>query len=197
MTLPRHTIRQNSRSAFTLTDLLVAMGIGAMVMTVVMALSLYSARSFVAMGNYVDLDQYSRNAVDQMVKEIRQASALISLQTNMPKSLTFSNPAGYTVSYTWSSNETASTLVQVKNGQRTLLLTGCDKWNFKACMRVPIPNTTNEFYPATNLAGALDPSLCKLMDMSWKCSRTILGKKVNTESVQTAQVVLRNQRVNP
>lgn len=181
----------------TLTDLMVAVAIGGIVMAVVMSLSLYSTRSFVAMGNYVDLDQYSRNAVDQMVKEIRQASALVALQTNMPKSLTFSNPAGYTISYTWYSNENASSLVQVKNGQRTMLLAGCDKWEFKACKRVPIPNTTNEFYPATNLAGVLDPSLCKLIDMSWKCSRTILGKKINTESVQTAQVVLRNQRVNP
>ena len=30
--------------------------------------------------------------------------------------------------------------------------------------------------------------------MTWKCSRTILGQKANTESVQTAQVVLRNKQ---
>jgi len=28
--------------------------------------------------------------------------------------------------------------------------------------------------------------------VSWKCSRTILGAKINTESVQTAKIVLRN-----
>jgi len=180
-----------------LIELMVAVGIGAIVLASVMALSLHSSRSFVAMGNYVDLDQYSRNAVDQMVKEIRQASTLVSLQTNMPKSLTFSNSAGYTVTYAWYSNAASSALVQIKNGNRTLLLTGCDKWDFKACKRVPIPNATNEFYPATNLSGAIDPGLCKLIDMTWKCSRTILGRKANTESVQTAQIVLRNQRVTP
>ncbi len=50
------------------------------------------------------------------------------------------------------------------------------------------------FYPATNSSGVYDPSICKLINMSWKCSRTILGSKMNTESVQTAQVVLRNKQ---
>jgi hypothetical protein len=30
------------------------------------------------------------------------------------------------------------------------------------------------------------------VDVSWKCSRQILGEKVNTESVQTAKIVMRN-----
>ena len=197
MTSPLEPASQRGRSGMTLPDLMVAIAIGTVVMAVVMTLFYYGSRSFVAMGNYIDLDQYSRNAVDQMVKEIRQASALVSLSTNMPKSLTFSNPAGYTVTYVWHSNAATSAMFQIKNGNRTLLLPECEKWDFKACKRVPIPNTTNEFYPATNLAGAIDPSLCKLIDMSWKCSRVILNKKANTESVQTAQVVLRNQRVTP
>jgi hypothetical protein len=50
------------------------------------------------------------------------------------------------------------------------------------------------FFPATNSAGAYDLSVCKLINMTWKCSRTVLGSKLNTESVQTAQVVLRNKQ---
>ena len=50
------------------------------------------------------------------------------------------------------------------------------------------------FFPATNTAGAYDLSTCKLINMTRKCSRTILGSKLNTESVQTAQVVLRNKQ---
>jgi len=195
MTIPIEPGRQTGHSGTTLIELMVAVAIGAIVMASVMALSLHSSRSFVAMGNYVDLDQHSRNAVDQMVKEIRQASALVSIGTNMPKWLTFSNAAGYTVTYAWYSNSTFSGLVQVKNGTVTLLLPGCEKWDFKACKRVPIPNTTNEFYPATSLSGAIDPGSCKMIDMTWKCSRTILGRKINTESVQTAQIIMRNKKV--
>ena len=34
---------------------------------------------------------------------------------------------------------------------------------------------------------------CKLVDLNWRCSRQILQQKVNTESVQTAKIVIRNE----
>jgi hypothetical protein len=73
-------------------------------------------------------------------------------------------------------------------------LTECDRWDFELYQRTPKSGGTYVFYPATNIAGAYDLSICKLIDMTWKCSRTILGSKANTESVQTAQVVLRNKQ---
>jgi len=39
----------------------------------------------------------------------------------------------------------------------------------------------------------VDINACKLINMTWKCSRTIFGSKRNTESIQTAQIVLRNK----
>ena len=33
----------------------------------------------------------------------------------------------------------------------------------------------------------------KVIDLSWVCSRSILGQKANTESVQTARIVIRKQ----
>jgi hypothetical protein len=50
------------------------------------------------------------------------------------------------------------------------------------------------YYPATNGTGVLDVNLCKLINLSWKCSRTIFAQKVNTESVQAAQIVLRSKQ---
>ena len=32
----------------------------------------------------------------------------------------------------------------------------------------------------------------KLLDVSWRCSRKVLGQKLNTESVQTSKIVIRN-----
>src|SRR5256885_10873198 len=48
--------------AMTLVELMVATGVGSVVLAAVMALSLFSARSFAALGNYVDLDIKSRTA---------------------------------------------------------------------------------------------------------------------------------------
>jgi len=64
------------------------------------------------------------------------------------------------------------------------LLTGCDKWSVGLYTRAPNVSSTNlSFNVASNLAS------CKLVNMAWKSSRTILGSKLETESVQTAQIV--------
>lgn len=160
----------------------------------VMGVFNYSGTSFAAMGNYVDLDRNSRNAVDLLSREIRNSSGLVAFSTNSPQFLTFTNATTgkkFTVKYD-SGNRT---LTFAKTGQVTYsLLTQCDEWNFSLYSKAPNISTTNiTFYGATNTAGALDPSLCKLINMTWKCSRTIFGSKRNTETIQTAELVLRNK----
>jgi hypothetical protein len=48
--------------------------------------------------------------------------------------------------------------------------------------------TTFEQFPTSAAAGN-----CKLVSVSWICSRSILGSRLNTESVQTAKIVIRKQ----
>jgi hypothetical protein len=75
------------------------------------------------------------------------------------------------------------------------VLTECDRWDFGLYQRTPLVTSSNVFYyPATNTAGTLDPKLCKLINLSWKCSRLVAAQKLNTESVQAAQFVLRNKQ---
>ena len=78
-----------------------------------------------------------------------------------------------------------STLTRVKDAISTVLLTGCDSLEFHMYQRTPQAGT-NSFYAAT------DAAQCKLIDMQWRCSRSLLGKNANSETVQTALVVLRN-----
>src|SRR4051812_8348664 len=186
--LPKSNARRQI-AGFTLVEAMVATAIGTLIMAVMAALSVYSARTFSAMGNYVDLDMHSRNALDVIAREMRQSTGVVDSKTNSGinyLTLTNTDTATY-VKITWNSD--AGTLALDKTGQGTqVLLTGCDKWKFWLYNRAPNLNPTNlSFNLATNLAD------CKLVNMSWKCSRTILGSKLNTESVQTAQIVLRNK----
>jgi hypothetical protein len=64
------------------------------------------------------------------------------------------------------------------------MLTSCDYLSFNGYQR----NPTNNFQFLT----ASTPEQTKLISVSWRCSRKILGAKVNTESVQTAQICIRN-----
>jgi hypothetical protein len=179
--------------AFTLMEFLVATGLASLVLAAVASMTIYATRSEIAIVNYSDLDTKSRYGLDVISREIRQAQALTAFQTNT--FLSFTNPQtaiGVTLTY----NPTNRTLVMVKTGQTPLTnLTECDRWDFSLYQRTPVVTATNiSFVPATNTTGALDPSLCKLVSFTWKCSRTIMAQKVNTESVQSAMVVLRNKQ---
>ena len=166
--------------AFTFVELLVAMALSSVVMTAVGALTIYSARTFVALGNYTDLDLHSRNALDIIGRELRQATAVIGTQTNATVNYVQLTNANAGVTYKLSWDTSARTVVFEKTGQAAqLCLTECDRWNFALFNRAPNFSSTNiSFNAASTLAEA------KLINMSWKCSRTIMGSKLNTESVR-------------
>jgi prepilin-type N-terminal cleavage/methylation domain-containing protein len=189
------TLPSQSRG-FTLVEVMIAASLGSLVFAAVISLTLFGTRSSIAIVNYSDLDSKSRYALDVLGREIRNATAVTSIQTNYPScSITLTNvDEGATVLLAYDAN--ARTVTIDKTGQPTVTaLTGCDRWNFSLYQRTPWVTPTNiMYYPATNITGALDLSLCKLINLSWKCSRTILAQKVNTESVQAAQIVLRNKQ---
>jgi hypothetical protein len=89
------------------------------------------------------------------------------------------------VTYTYS--PTARTLVRTANGTTRTLLEECDQLRFSIFQRNPI-NGTYDYYETTD-----NPAITKIVQLSWVCSRDILGKQANTESVQSAKVVIRKQ----
>src|SRR4029079_18649991 len=95
----------------------------------------YGGRSFPAMVNYVSLDQYSRNALDKMSKEIRQCNRLTNATTN---SLQFEDFDGGTLIYSY--NPTSRVLTRTKNGVADAkpLLEQCDYLKFSIYQRNPM-----------------------------------------------------------
>jgi Tfp pilus assembly protein PilV len=185
--------RARRTSAMSLLELMVALGLGVLVLSVVLVLTVFAARTFIALGNYSNLDQQSRLGADNMTREMRQATAVVAWQTNAnSRSLTLTNAIqGYGVRYWWDSTSRNLMMRKSNEGADRGVLTGCDRWDFALWQRTPQPNLTNVFYPA------LAPAQCKLVDMTWKCSRAVVSTTLlNTETVQTAQIVLRNQRSN-
>jgi len=171
----------------TLVEILVATAIAGVVLIVVSALTFYSARSFAALTNYVDLDQRSRNALDRMISEIRQVDFLKTYaSTRLEFEGTNPNNSKYTLVYVY--DPAAKTLTKTMGGVSTTLLTECQALQFTIFKRNPVAGTHNLV-----AADASRPDLVKAIQLSWTCSRDILGKKANTESVQSARVVVRKQ----
>jgi prepilin-type N-terminal cleavage/methylation domain-containing protein len=194
MKVAAQSIFGKARRGFTIMEMLIATSVGGLAIAMVITAFTFSVTSFSAMGNYADLDRYSRNAVDVLSKNIRNSSALMSFSSNNPMYLQFTNSTAGT-SFTVNYNALKRTLSYSQNGGSSrLLLTNCDTWSFSLYSKAPILTTTNIiFYGATNGSGQLDASVCKLINMTWKCSRSIFGSKRNTETIQTAEIVLRNK----
>jgi hypothetical protein len=176
----RTTSINRRRHGFTLAEFLIASGVGSLSFMVLGALSYHSGRSFVAMVNYADLETRSRNALDTMTREIRQANNLSSYTAC---NLTFQDFDGQPLTYTY--NPDSRELARAKNGTNTTLLTECDSLSFSVFQR----NPTNDF----NVVSTTNAALVKLIQLNWKCSRTIFKSKINTESVQSAKIVIRKQ----
>jgi len=170
----------------SLIELLVAMAAGSLVLASAVTIFIYGLFSFAGMGNYAILTGQSRKSLDQMSREMREATQVVASQkTATTKSLSLTNAhSGQLTTYSWDS-ETGLLTAASSGQQQQVCLSGCDDWDFTLYQRTPTNAWT--FYPTTDLP------LCKLINMRWKCSRTILGKKINTENVVTAQIVLRNK----
>jgi prepilin-type N-terminal cleavage/methylation domain-containing protein len=178
------TSTRKQRLAFTLVELLVAIGIGGIAMTSVLSMVSYSGRSLAALFNYTDLDFYSRRALDQMSREIRQADNC-TIGTSNHVVLTYRDPAGAAHSLEYTYSPTARTLTRTRDGRSDVLLKECDYLRFGVYQRTPVGGVYEQF--PVNVTNTT-----KLIQVTWVCTREIMRARVNSESVHSAKFVLRN-----
>jgi hypothetical protein len=164
--------------------MLVAAGIASILFLAVCGFSMFCSRSFAALYNYVDLDDVNRVAIDQLTRDVRQCNRVAYFNTN-GCALGLQDADGVTISYFY--NPSQHTLTRSKGFQSTVILKECDKLTFSLGQR----NTDVGGYDVFPVA--TDISVAKVINVSWVCSRTLFGRKENTESVQTARIVIRKQ----
>ena len=153
-------------------------GIGSLVLVAAAQLTVFTARSFVAIMNYSEMQGDSRNALDIITQEIRQANSLTSYSTT---NLTF-DLGGTPLSYTY--DPTAKTLTRSRGAENKTLLRQCDTLNFSIYQRNPVGGTYDQYPTAT-------AATCKLVQLYWICSRKVMGTRLNTETIRSAKIVIR------
>ena len=176
------TFTRERQAAFTLVEVMVGFGLGLLVLAVVLSFVFYSGRSFASLTNYMDLDQRTQMTLDKMSQEIRQVNMLTAYS---PTNLTFEDYDGATLQYVYDAN--AQTLTRFKTGEAaTTNLIGCDSLAFSIFQRTP-SNNTFQPYPTTTV------NKTKLVELTWNCSRKVLGTIANTEGMQSAKIVIRKK----
>lgn len=172
--------RRQKFTAFTLIEVMITLGIATMFVTGVIIFTTITFRQGIfAIGNYTDLNTKSRRTLDIMSRDIRNAAGLTSYATN---SIALTNMDGTSLSYSWDGSDK---FTRTYNGVSSVLMSNCDYLSFNIYQR----NPTNGYSFVSSVS---IPAQTKLIDVSWRCSRKYMGQKLNTESVQTARIVMRN-----
>ena len=156
-------------------------GIGAILLVAIASLVAYTGRSFAAIANYADLDKASRNALDLMSQQIRQTN---KLKTGTDTRLVFEDYDGNPLTYNYDAAH--QQLTRTKGGNSETLLTGCDSLKFSIFQRTPSNNTFLP-YPTSNVTNT------KVIELTWNCTRSCLSTKANTESMESAKIVIRKK----
>ena len=175
------TAARRKLAGFGLTEALFAAGITTLLVVALCSFIVFSSRSFAALYNYVDLDDDNRVAIDRITRDVRQCNRVKSWTTTQ---MVLEDTDGLDLTYTY--NPTQRTLSRNKAGVSEVILKECDRLNFSMGQRNIVGGSYDYYPPAT-------PESCKIVNVSWLCSRGILGMKENTESVQTARIVIRKQ----
>ena len=167
------------RAGFTLAEFTIASGIVGVLMVALMSFSIFSGRSLLAMGNYIDLDSQSRRALDNLTKEVRRSQTVKAYTTN---SITLTDYDADDLMYTYSPS--ARTLTRTKQNTTTTVLENCDSLTFNMLARDPVSSSW-DLTATTNL------TQCKALWVYWKCSRTFIAPQVNASTMTSANIVLR------
>ncbi len=164
----------------TLPEMMVAVAVGSLILMVMAQVFMGSAFSFAAMSNYVSMDARSRNALDHMTREIRQASDLLEFSSTRLK-FALQRQTNACLVYEWNAQSRQLTEWNSQVGLTNVLLTDCDQLAFS--MRDSL------FAPTTTLAEG------KGIRVAWKCSRTILGNRTTSEDMEQALIIMRNKPI--
>ena len=163
----------------TMIEVLIALAIGGLLLMTVASMTMFSSKSLAGLYNYVELSSANRLALDKMTREIRQTQRLSEFTTNK---LTFVDFDDKRLVYQYFPSDRV--LMRSKNGVDESLLTECDSLTFTAFQRNTLEGTFDQ-------ARATNDS--KVINLNWTCSRKILGTRVNTETVQSAKIVIRKR----
>jgi hypothetical protein len=166
----------------TIPEVIIALGLGSLLIVALLSFSAFAGRSFAAITNYTELDSKSRTALDSLSRDVRRAAQLTSFTSSR---IVLLYRSGAQVEYNY--DPIGKTLSRIGGGQTKELLSGVEWMRFRIFQRTPVGGSYEQFPVSAGVATA------KVVQIDWICTRSILGTRQNTESVQSAKIVLRQK----
>ena len=182
-----------TRRAWTLLEMMVALGIFSICGLAMMSLYIFSSRSLVALANYATLDIYNRQAMDTLTREIREATVVTDYSTNADMaSITVITGSTNSHTVTYLFTRTSKQLVRndATDGSHKVLLNNCSLLHFDLRQRNPVNGNFDVYPVATNDW----QHTVKVIQLTWKTTIMLPNGVGNSENIQTARVVIRKQQ---
>ena len=173
--------RRASRCAgWTLFELLISILVAVVVLGALVSFALFNSRSLASVYNYIDVDQESQKAIDQMSKDIRGAYAVSTCTGGL---VTVLDAANAPLTYSYDSSK--ETLMRTYKGYSNVVLKGCTQCEFGMEQRNVVPGTF-DYFPAATVAE------CKAITLEFVSSRSLLGRRTWMETPHEVRFVIRN-----
>jgi Tfp pilus assembly protein PilV len=175
--MPRPTLRRRAR-AFTLTEVMISVGVSAVTLTATLSVVLFIARTGASANSYVMQATDSRRALELFGRDARQASAATY---NSASSITLTVPERYTTNnnqVTYSYDATSRTLRATSGTAVTTLCRNVTSVNF-VC------------YDATDSATTTSANIA-LIQLQLKLRQTVLTTVAQDTTALSASFRLRN-----
>ena len=173
-------------------EYLIATSIGLAILSAALVLWGYASKTSASLLGYIDLSAKSKNALDRISQQIRNAKDVQSASANnlvlfMPGH-TGANINTLTYSYD-STNKTLTQTVTKNAGYRqtTTLLNRCTNFSFSVYQRTPTSNS------AALIPNMWATNTLKVVEMRWACTSPVTGDKSSVETQVSAKVVIRNK----
>ena len=139
-------------------------------------------RAVAFLTNSVDIDAKNRLAIDRMSREIRGCDGVDAAWSNGLVLRVGTNLTTFEYH-----PENRELVRQDPELGTEVYLKGCDAVRFDLFRRNRLSDRYGE-YPTGSTTN------CKIVQISWVCSRRLLGFKANTGRMESARVVIRNQK---
>ena len=184
------------RAGFTLPELLIGIGLASILAVMLAYAMFFTSRSYAGLLNYIQLDSNNRRALDIVVRDIRQVDYMSQYGGNEVH-FQWTDPSDNVSKELQFIYDPATKQLIRKNGSVQdvkALVTDCSPITGHSVFEIysRVPTAADPWQPWNAFGTGSIQSNVKAVKVQWISSRRILGI-INSESVQTTMIVMRNQ----
>jgi prepilin-type N-terminal cleavage/methylation domain-containing protein len=172
--------RRQAQAGVTLVELLVAVAIASLLMSLLAQVLFYSGRSLASLSSFTDLDFASNHALVDLSRDVREARELVQSTEQM---VLLKDGLGRQIQYYW--DKEGEVVRRIMGEDNRIVLRRCKEFRLTTYQRNVEPG-------ALEPLPVLVPGTAKVLQVEWVCRQGPPGAFWSTESTRSTRFTLRS-----